>query len=327
VAISSQLLLPEVLRVLSSLDDILAAIKDVPRQTVAVAVAESASVLEAVKDAQLRDIADPLLVGDAAMIRELAPQVGLSLEGVEVVDEPDDLKAATIATRAVREGRAHLLMKGQLHSDDFLRAVLDKENGLRTGAIMSHCFILDFRAQNRLLVVTDGAMNIAPEITQKAQIVLNAVYLAQALGIARPKVGILGAVEIVNPAMPATLEAAALATMCRRGQFPTCDIEGPLALDNAISVEAAQAKKIGGEIAGRCDILVTPDIESGNMLAKAYSFMAGGEVAGLLVGAAAPVVLTSRADTAKSKMYSIAAAVLVAGMQRTGRLKMGKVSF
>jgi len=309
------------------LDEVLEAIQEHPRQTVAVAVAQSATVLEAVKEAQERDIADPLLVGDAAQIEALAAEAGMDLAGVEVIDEPNDLQAAEAATLAVREGRAQLLMKGHIHTDDFLRAVLDKETGLRSSVIMSHCFILDCLAEDKLLIVTDGAMNIAPDLVQKAEIVLNAVYLAECLGIHNPKVGVLAAVELVNPKMQATLDAAALAVMDRRGQFPTCQIDGPFALDNAISVEAAQVKGIGGDVAGRCDIVVVPNIEAGNILAKAHSFMAGGTAAGVLVGAAAPVVLTSRADSAMAKMYSIATAVLMAGMQRTGRLKIGKVHF
>ena len=312
---------------IKSLDDILEAIKEYPRRKVAVAVAESASVLQAVKEAREQDIADAILVGDAQKIARVAETVGLDLDGVEVIDEDDELLAAKAAVEAVHSGRAQVLMKGNLHTDDFLRAVLDKQNGLRAGVIMSHCFILDHQAENRLIIVTDAAMNIAPDIIQKSQIVLNAVLLAECLGMFNPRVGILGAVELVNPAMQATVDAAVLAGMDRRGQFPTCRLDGPFALDNAINVEAAELKGIGGDVAGRCDILVMPNIEAGNILAKSFTFLARGLVAGVLIGATAPVVLTSRADSAQAKLYSIATAVYVADMKREQRLKVGKVHF
>ncbi|MFH2008581.1 MAG: bifunctional enoyl-CoA hydratase/phosphate acetyltransferase [bacterium] len=312
---------------IKSLDEIVSAITEFPRQKVAVAVAESASVLEAVKLAHEQNIADALLVGDRAEIEAVAKEVGYDLAGAEIIDEAGDLEAAKIAAHAVREGRADALMKGHIHTDDFLRALLDKETGLRAGVIMSHCFLLDHRAEKRLIIVTDAAMNIKPDVVQKAQIVLNAVLLAECLGMSNPRVGVLAAVELVNPNMPATLDAAALMAMDRRGQFPTCRLDGPFALDNAINLEAAKIKKISGEVAGQCDILLVPNIESGNILAKSFSFLAKGLVAGVLIGAAAPVVLTSRADSAQAKLYSIALAVLMAGMERKHRLKIGKVHF
>jgi len=312
---------------LTTLDQVLEAVRDNPRQTVAVAAAASGSALEAVRDARERDLADALLIGDQGKIETLAAEVGLDLAGMQVVHAPDDLTAARVACRAVHEGRAHILMKGQVHTDDFLRAVLDREAGLRTDTIMSHVFVLETTARGKLTLVTDGAMNIAPDLEGKAEIILNAVYLANALGISDPKVGVLAATEQVNPKMQATLDAAALHAMEHRNQFPTCQVDGPLALDNAVSAEAARIKGIPGDVAGDCDILLCPDIESGNILAKAFSFLAGGRVAGVLVGAAAPVVLTSRADNAEAKLYSIGMAVLMAGMERTGRLKVGKVHF
>ena len=310
---------------LKSFNDILAAVREQPRRKLAVASALSASSLWAALRAQKLDIADPLFVGPRAEMEQVAADNGLDLSTAELLDAPSELEAAAVAVRAVREGRADILGKGLLHTDDFLRAVLDKENGLRTGSLMSHVFLLGL--PERLLMVTDGAMNIAPDLTAKAEIILNAVYLANCLGNENPKVGVLAATELVNPAMQATLDAAALATMERRGQFPTCEVDGPLALDNAVSLEAARLKKIPGEIAGQCDILLAPDIEAGNMLAKSFSFLGGGKVAGVLVGAAAPVVLTSRADSDEAQMLSIAVAVLMATMQRTGRLKMGKVHY
>jgi len=192
---------------------------------------------------------------------------------------------------------------------------------------MSHTFLLEVPHLNKLLLVTDGAMNIAPDLVTKAAIIMNAVYLAHLLGNPRPKVGVLAAVELVNPNMPATLDAAALSTMELRGQFPNCIVDGPFAMDNAISVEAAQIKGIPGEVAGQCDILLVPSIEAGNILVKTFSFLSGGRTAGVLTGATAPVVLTSRADDPEAKMLSIATAVLMAGLQRDSRLKIGKVHF
>jgi phosphate butyryltransferase len=310
---------------LKSLDDIAEAVREMPRVRLAVANAGSANTLKAACAAQAQDLADPVLFGARAEIERLAAEAGLDLSGAEIVEAPDELAAACQAVSAVREGRADLLMKGLLHTDDFLRAVLDKCAGLRTGSLMSHVFLLEL--PDRLLLVTDGAMNIAPDLTCKAGILLNAVYLAHLLGVAQPKVGVLAASELVNPAMLATLEAAALAAMGRRGQFPACEVDGPLALDNAVSVEAARLKGIGGEVAGRCDILLVPDIEAGNMLVKTFSFLGHGRVAGVLVGAAAPVVLTSRADSDEAQLYSIATAVLMAQMKRDGRVKIGKVHY
>lgn len=312
---------------ITTLDGILDAVKTHARQTVAVAVAEKRAVIEAIKDARDRDLADAILVGNAAEIEQVMGEVGLGAEGIRIVDAPNDLSAAAAACEAVRSGEAHMLMKGHIHTDDFLRAVLDKEHGLRGSTIMSHVFILETLSRGKLTLVTDGAMNIAPDLVLKADIIMNAVYLANALGMACPKVGILAAVELVNPKMPATIDAAALGAMEQRGQFPTCVVDGPFALDNAVSKEAAEVKGIPGQVAGDCDILVMPSIEAGNMLAKSFSFLSGGRVAGVLVGATAPVVLTSRADSAEARMHSIACAVLMAGMQRSGRLKIGKVHF
>lgn len=312
---------------ITSFEQILQAVAERPRQIVAVAVAHKRGVLEAVKEARQRGIADLLLVGNKPQIEELAHEIDLDLSGVEVIDERGYLRAARQATQAVREGSADLLMKGHIHTDDFLRAILDKETGLRSGVIMSHVFLLEVPHLNKLIMVTDGAMNIAPDLVIKADIIMNAVYLAHLLDNPRPKVGILAAVELVNPKMPATTDAAALCTMQLRGQFPECTVDGPFAMDNAISMAAAQIKGIPGEVTGQCDILVVPSIEAGNILVKTFSFLSGGRTAGVLIGAAAPVVLASRADSAEAKMLSIATAVLMAGLQRDSRLKIGKVHF
>ncbi len=312
---------------IQTLDDIVAAVRDRPMKTVAVAVAEHESVLGAIRQAGEWGIAEAVLVGDRDEIAAEAEKAELDLAHVSVIHEPSDLRAAATATELVSSGRADILMKGQIHTDDFLRAVLNKEKGLRGGYLMSHVFILETTALGRLTMVTDGAMNIAPDLVAKAAIILNAVYLAQLLGVEEPKVGVLAATEVVNPDMQATVDAAVLSKMSERRQFPSCCIDGPFALDNAVSELAAQIKRIGGPVAGNCDILLVPAIEAGNMLAKSFVYLGGGRVAGVLVGASAPVVLTSRADTAESKLYSIATAVLMADMRRAGRLKIGKVHF
>lgn len=312
---------------ITTLQQVVDATQDQPVRTLAVAVAEQESVLQSVRDALAANIARPLLFGCRREIEALAPQVGLDLAQCEISDQPDDLTAAAQAVAAVREGRADLLMKGQIHSDDFLRAILNKEHGLRSGNIMSHVFVLETTARGKLTFVTDGAMNIAPDLETKAAIIMNAVFLANCFGLQTPKVGVLTAVELVNPAMPATLEAAALATMCSRRQFPNCKIEGPLALDNAVDRQAAEVKGLTGDVAGDCDILLCPDIESGNILSKSFAFLCGGRSAGVLVGAAAPVVLTSRADSAEAKLFSIATAVLMVNLCRGGRLKVRTVHY
>jgi len=312
---------------ITEFEQIIEATADYPLRTVAVAVAEKKPIIEAVKTAMKMDMARPLLVGRREVIEPLAEEVGLDLAEIEIIDESDDLQASRQAALAVREGRADLLMKGHVHTDDFLRAVLDKETGLRSGYIMSHVFILETLDRGRLTFITDGGMNIAPDLTTKGDIIMNAVYLARCFGIERPRVGVLAAVEVVNPKMPATVEAAALGTMAARHQFPDCIVDGPFALDNAVSVIAADVKGITGDVAGNCDILVVPDIEAGNILVKSFTFLGKGRSAGVVVGAAAPVILTSRADSAEARLYSIATAVLMANLRRSERLKIGRVHF
>ena len=312
---------------INSFDKILAEAASEPMRTLAVAAAGQKEVLLSAQTARQRGIAEPLLVGDQCKIEQIADEIGMDIDGVEIIPAPDELAAAQEAARAVHEGRAELLVKGYIHTDDFLRAVLDKESGLRTSSIMSHVFLLEDVRQQRLLMVTDAAMNIAPDLETKAAIIMNAVYLAHLLGNSCPKVGILAAVELINPKMPATLDAAALAIMERRGQFPQCTVDGPFAMDNAISTKAAQTKGIPGEVAGNCEILVAPSIEAGNILVKTFSFLCGGKTAGVLLGARAPVVLTSRADSAEARLHSIALGVLMHNLQRDSRVKVGRVHF
>ena len=310
-----------------SLDEILEAIKGEEMRRVAVAVADDESVLTALQDARERGMADAILVGHEMNVRAAAEKVGFDLSDTAIVHEPSATRACVRAASLVRENQADVLMKGHVHTDDFLRGVLDKEQGLRTGSIMSHVFLLDTRHLGRITMVTDGAMNIAPDLLTKGAIIMNAVYLAHHLQMECPRVGVLCAVELVNPAMPTTLEAAALAQMSRRGQFPRCVVDGPLALDNALSVVAAKHKGIESEVAGNCDILLVPNVECGNVLTKSYTYLARSLTAGVLVGAAAPVVLTSRADSAESKLLSIALAVYLVNVERKLRLKIGQFHY
>ena len=313
---------------MNDLDTLLALVERHPVRKMAVAVAQDRSVIEAVEEAHKRNIAEAVLVGDEREIHEAAEAAGMSLADGAIVDEPDPIRAVAEAVRIVASGEADILMKGYVHTDDFLRGVLHKENGLRTGSIMSHVFVAEVGDQNKLVFITDGAMNIAPDLLQKAAILLNAVHLANIFGVMKPKVAALAAVELVNPAMPATVDAACLAKMADRGQFvPECVVDGPFALDNAVSLAAAKHKKIGGPVAGQADILLVPNIEAGNMLSKSLVYFGHERLVGLLVGAKAPVVLTSRADTAESKLLSIAGAVLMVNIRRVLQLKIGKVHY
>lgn len=313
---------------MKSFDELYDKVKAFPKARVAVANAVDASVLEAVVRADAEGIADAVLVGDEAEIRRIADEHSIDISITEIVHAPDELAAAARAVELVRSGEAGILMKGYIHTDDFLRALLDKEKGLRTRALMSHIFIGEPPGLGRLVFISDGAMNIAPDLEGKAAIALNAVHVAKLFGIDRPKVAILAAIEMVNPKMPATTDAATLHMMAHRRQFdPPADIEGPFALDNAINELAARHKKVTGEVAGCADILIVPSIEAGNMLAKSLVYFAGARLAGILVGASAPVVLTSRSDSAEAKYLSVASAILVGQAERHLKLKVGKVRF
>ena len=313
---------------MKNFDELLDLIKDKPVRNVAVAAADDDSVIEAVQLAQQSNIARAVLIGRKEGIMEKAAKINFAIKEEDVIDEPDDIRAAAKAVAMAASGQADIVMKGYIHTDDFLRALLNRENGLRTGVVMSHVFIIEVPEFDRFLFVTDGAMNIAPDLQQKAEIILNAVHLANLFGVMRPKVAVLAAVELVNPNMPVTLDAAVLAKMSERDQFrPEVIIDGPFALDNAISEIAAKHKKIDGPVAGVADILMVPDIEAGNMLAKSLVYFGHYRLAGILMGASSPVVLTSRADSAESKMLSIAAAVMKVTAQRLLRLKIGKLHY
>jgi len=310
------------------LSEIVEAVKDYPVKRVAVAAAADPTVIEAVKTAAEANVATAVLVGDEKVIRTYAEQMDLTLAKDDVVSEPVPERAALSAAQLVSSGRADVLMKGHIHTDDFLRAVLDRDIGLRTGYRMSHVFACEMPAFDRLIMVTDSAMNIAPDLEAKAEIILNADYFCEVIGISAPRVACLAAVELLNPQMQATVDATCLAKMADRNQYsPQCIVDGPFALDNALSPEAARHKGIGGPVAGQADVLLVPDIEAGNILVKSFVYAAAAKVAGVVIGAKAPVVLTSRADSAESKFLSIAAAVLTSGVQRALRLKIGKVHY
>ena len=258
----------------------------------------------------------PILVGPTARIKAVAAEFRLDLSGLELVDAPHSEGSAETAVRLAREGKAEMLMKGSLHSDELMAAVVKRETGLRTSHRISHCFIMDVPAIDRVVIVTDAAVNIFPTLEDKVHIVQNAIDLAHALGLAEPKVAILSAMETVNPKVPSTIEAAALCKMAERGQITGGVLDGPLALDNAIDLGAARIKKIASAVAGRADILVVPDLEAGNMLAKSLSFMADADAAGIVLGARVPVILTSRADSVTTRLASCAVAALVANARR-----------
>ena len=313
---------------MKNFDELLEAVKPHPLRKVAVAVAGDSSVIQAAVEAKKNNIAECILVGDKKKIAAAAKAVKVSTDGFEILHKPDPIDALGKAVQLVSTGEADILMKGYIHSDDFLRGVLDKTQGLRTGSIMSHVFIAEIRAWDKLIFITDSAMNIAPDLEQKGGILMNAEYLSQIFGIKDPKVAALAAVELVNPNMPATLDAAALGTMADRSQYvPGCKVDGPFGLDNAISKAAAKHKGITGDVAGQADILLVPDIEAGNILAKSLVYFGGHRLVGLLVGAKSPVVLTSRADSMESKMLSIAGAVLMVNMHRTLKFKIGKIHY
>jgi phosphate butyryltransferase len=265
-----------------------------------------------------RKLITPVLVGDPEQIRAAALECGADLSSLEIVEALDARAAAAAACRRVADGQADSVMKGHLHTDTLLRAVLDRAHGLRGDRRLSHVFVMDVPGEPHLLFVTDAAVNITPDLAVKVDIVQNAIDLARALGIAVPKVGILSAVETVNPALPSTLDAAALSKMAERGQITGGLVDGPLAMDNAVDLEAARVKGLKGEVAGRADILVAPNLEAGNMLAKQLSFVAHAQSAGVVLGARAPVILTSRADSEFSRVMSCAVAALHARWMKTG---------
>jgi phosphotransacetylase len=272
--------------------------------------------LSAALDAAEKGLITPILVGPAETIAKVAQAAGIAVGDARIVEAADSHSAAAKAVELVRKGEAELLMKGSLHSDEILAAVVARETGLRTGRRLSHVFIMDVPTYHKVLIVTDAAINIAPTLEDKADICQNAIDLARTFGIERPKVAILAAVETVTTKMPATVDAAALCKMAERGQIKGGLLDGPLAFDNAISREAAKIKGITSEVAGDPDILLAPDLEAGNMMAKQLSFLANADSAGIVLGARVPVILTSRADSLRARIASCAVAVLAAHARR-----------
>ncbi len=298
---------------IKTFDEVISKVKSQSMKKVAVAVAQDEPVLEAIRDAKKNGIADAILVGDKEEIIKIAEKIGMNIDEYEIIDEKDVNKASIETVKLVSSGRADMMMKGLVDTATFLRAVLNKEVGLRTGKQMSHIAIFEVPGYDRLLFVTDAAFNMYPELKEKIDIIKNAVQVAHALENNMPKVAPICAVEVVNPSMPATLDAANLSKMNERGQIKGCIIDGPLALDNALSKEAAAHKKISGPVAGEADILLMANIEAGNAVYKCLTYTTESKNGGLLMGAAAPVIVTSRADSPETKMNSIALASLVAG--------------
>lgn len=275
-----------------------------------------ASALAGPVEAGQKKLIRPILVGPKDKIAAVAKEAKLDLGGLQIVDAPHSHESAKKAVELVRTGEAELLMKGSLHTDELLSAIVAREGGLRTGRRISHVFIMDVPTYHKVLIVTDAAINIAPTLEDKVDICQNAIDLAVSLGLAKPKVAILAAVETVNSKMPATIDAAALCKMAERGQITGGILDGPLAFDNAISKEAARTKGIKSEVAGDPDILLAPDLEAANILAKQLSFLANADSAGLVLGARVPVILTSRADSVRSRIASCAVAMIAAHARR-----------
>jgi phosphate butyryltransferase len=278
---------------------------------VAVAAAANALVLRSVKEAQEQGLIEPLLVGRAGDIREQAAAAGLEFTENQIISTETTPESATRAVSLVRAGEADILMKGHLHTDVFLRAVLRAEVGLRTDRLLSHVFVIEVPMYHKLLLITDAAISIAPDLVQKAAIIQNAVDMLVRLGIDKPKVAALSAVETINPKIPSTMDAACLHKMAERGQIKNAIVDGPLAFDNAISAEAAREKGIHNLVSGDADILLAPDLDAGNILYKNLVYLANARIAGIVMGARAPIVLTSRADTSQSRVHSLALASLL----------------
>lgn len=258
----------------------------------------------------------PILVGPSARILDVAHTASLDIAAFEIVNSKHSHDSAAKAVELVRCGRAEALMKGSLHTDELMSAVVARTDGIRTARRISHCFVMDVPGHDQALIISDAAVNIAPTLDDKVDIVQNAIDLAQALGIAEPRVAILSAMETVSAKVASTIDAAALCKMAERGQIKGGILDGPLALDNAINVEAAAIKNIVSPVAGRADVLIVPDLEAGNMLAKSLTFMAGADAAGIVLGARVPIILTSRADSVTTRLASCAVACLVAAARR-----------
>jgi phosphate acetyltransferase len=290
--------------------------KSLPPTPTAVAHPCDESSLRGAVDAAKMGLIAPILVGPKARIEAVAREHGIDIAGLPIVEAPHSQAAAEKAVELVREGKAEALMKGSLHTDELMGAAVRRDTGLRTSRRISHCFVMDVPSYEHTLIVTDAAVNIAPTMDEKVDIIQNAIDLGHALQFPEVRVAILAATETINPKMMSTVEAGALCKMADRGQITGGILDGPLALDNAISLESVQIKKIDSPVAGRANVLVVPDLEAGNMLAKALSFLAGADAAGIVLGARVPIILTSRADSVMTRLASCAVASMVAQARR-----------
>ena len=293
---------------IKNLDDLVAIAQQKGEKIVAVAAAEDDHVLNAIKEAQKNKIANPIFVGNTEKIKKIASEQNIDISGINIIEECNPALAARKAVELVNSGEAQILMKGLVSTADFLRAVLNKEVGLRTNNLLSHIGLFELPAYHKILGLTDAAQNVAPTFEEKVSILKNSVTCLNRLGIENPKVGVLAAVEVVNPKMEPTIHAAMLTQMYRRGQIKNCIIDGPFALDNIISKEACEHKGIQTEVGGDADLIFCPNIEVGNALYKSFTYLAKGTIAAMILGAKAPIVLTSRADSNRSKFMSIALA-------------------
>jgi len=301
-----------------TIDEIIRKVKDLPTKKIVIAGAESEEVLKSADEVLREKIAEPILIGDREKIYEVAKKINIGLGAFSIVDTKDEVDAAKSAVELVSKGNAEVLVKGIAKTPVIMKAILDKEYGLRTERLLTHVFLAQIKGFDRLLIMTDGGIIISPSLEEKIHIVQNAIDFAIAIGIEEPKVALLAAIELVNPKMPESIEAAAISKMAERGQIKGGIVDGPLALDNAISEKSAKIKGIKSPIAGKADILVVPDIRSGNIFGKSLMYFSNIKSAGLVVGARAPVVLTSRSDSAENRLNSIAIGVLMAeNMKRT----------
>lgn len=291
---------------IKKLEEILSLAQKKPKKTISVAAAQDKEVLTAVADAVKLGLVDAILVGDGEKIKDICQQEDIDCSSMMIINEKNVIEAANKAVDVVAEGKADYIMKGILNTSDLLKAVLNKEKGLRGKGLLSHVMVYEIPAYHKLLFLTDGGMVPFPSLQDKIEIINNSVLVAEALDMKKPKVAPVCAVEVVNPSMQSTVDAAILSKMNKRGQIKNCIIDGPLALDNAISIEAATHKGIVSDVAGDSDILLVPNIEAGNMLGKGLTYFAGAEGAGVVMGAKCPIVLVSRADSARAKLYSIA---------------------
>jgi len=295
---------------MNNFSQVIEKVRNLQTKKIAVATAEDEEVLAAVRQAQDEKITEAILVGDQTKIKKIAEEHKISLHGFEIIDETDQMAAAFKCCELIRQGQASVIMKGLMDTAKILKAILNKEHGLNAGRLLSHVAVFELETYPKFLTVTYVAINISPTLKEKAQIISNAVQVARSTGIEKPLVACCAAVEKMNEAMPATVDAALLAKMCDRGQIANCIVDGPLGLDNAVSQDSARIKKINSPVAGNADIILCNDIESGNYLYKALLFLAGARGGSIVAGAKAPIVMTSRADSNETKYLSIVLAVL-----------------